>query len=83
MVNSQSMVSVTADGAPATVRRKAGAVSLLSDKVANNGGENLIKYHIIHQEAVAAHTLEMKHVTDIVVKTGNFLKSRGLNHRQF
>ncbi|KAJ4941574.1 hypothetical protein JOQ06_011453 [Pogonophryne albipinna] len=78
-----SMVGVTTDGAPAMVGRKAGAVSLLSDKVANNGGENLIKYHcIIHQEALAAHTLEMKPVMDIVVKTVNFLKSRGLNHRQ-
>ncbi|KAI4823367.1 hypothetical protein KUCAC02_011955 [Chaenocephalus aceratus] len=32
-----SMVGVTTDGAPAMVGRKAGAVSLLSDKVANNG----------------------------------------------
>lgn len=59
-------------------------MSLLSEKVANNGDEKLIKYHcIIHQEALAAQTLDMKHVMDIVVKTVNFLKSRGLNHRQF
>uniref|UniRef100_A0A8C5CPG7 SPIN-DOC-like zinc-finger domain-containing protein n=1 Tax=Gadus morhua TaxID=8049 RepID=A0A8C5CPG7_GADMO len=78
-----SMVGVTTDGAPAMVGRKAGAVSLLSEKVANSGGEKLIKYHcIIHQEALAAQTLEMKHVL-IVVKTDHFLKSRGLNHRQF
>uniref|UniRef100_A0A8C5BW02 SPIN-DOC-like zinc-finger domain-containing protein n=1 Tax=Gadus morhua TaxID=8049 RepID=A0A8C5BW02_GADMO len=79
-----SMVGNTTDGAPAMVGRKAGAVSLLSEKVANSGGEKLIKYHcIIHQEALAAQTLEMKHVTEIVVKTDYFLKSRGLNHRQF
>uniref|UniRef100_A0A672FRL1 SPIN-DOC-like zinc-finger domain-containing protein n=1 Tax=Salarias fasciatus TaxID=181472 RepID=A0A672FRL1_SALFA len=79
-----SMVGVTTDGAPAMIGKKAGAVSLLSEKVANNGGEELIKYHcIIHQEALAAQTLDMKHVMDIVVKTVNFLKSRGLNHRQF
>lgn len=78
-VNLSSVVDVTTDGA----RRKTGAVSLLSEKVANNGGEKLIKYHcIIHQEALAAQTLEMKHVMDIVVKTVNFLKSRGLNHLQ-
>ncbi|KAJ4940318.1 hypothetical protein JOQ06_026626 [Pogonophryne albipinna] len=35
-----SMVGVTTDGAPAMVGRKAGAVSLLSDKVANNGDKN-------------------------------------------
>ena len=78
------MVGVTTDGAPAMVGRKAGAVSLLSEKVANSGGEKLIKYHcIIHQEALAAQSLEMKHVMEIDVKTVNFLKSRGLNHRQF
>lgn len=83
-VKLSSMVSVTTDGAPAMVGRKAGAVSLLNDKVANKGGENLIKYHcIIHQEALAAHTLEMKHVMDNVVKTVNFLQSRALNHCKF
>ena len=78
------MVGVTTDGAPEMVGRKAGAVSLLSEKVANSGGEKLIKYHcIIHQEVLAAQTLEIEHVMDIVVKTVNFLKYRGLNHRQF
>ena len=69
---------------PAMVGRGTGGVLLLSEKVANNGDEKLIKYHcIIHEEALAAQTLEMKHVMAIVVKTVNFLKSRGLNHRQF
>ncbi|KAK0135368.1 General transcription factor II-I repeat domain-containing protein 2B [Merluccius polli] len=83
-VNLASMVGVTTDGAPAMVGSRAGAVSLLSEKVVNNGGEKLVRYHcIIHQEALAAQMLKMKHVMDIVVKTVNFLKSRGLIHCQF
>uniref|UniRef100_UPI0037E96EB7 general transcription factor II-I repeat domain-containing protein 2-like n=1 Tax=Semicossyphus pulcher TaxID=241346 RepID=UPI0037E96EB7 len=35
-----SMVGVTTDGAPAMIGRKTGAVSLLSEKVANNGDKN-------------------------------------------
>lgn len=59
-------------------------MSLLSEKEANNRGEKLIKYHCIrHQEALDAQTLGMKHVMDMAVKSVNFLKSRGLNHRQF
>ena len=57
-VNLASMVGVTTDGAPAMVGSRAGAVSLLSEKVVNNGGEKLVRYHcIIHQEALAAQTL--------------------------
>ncbi|XP_077093645.1 general transcription factor II-I repeat domain-containing protein 2B-like [Siphateles boraxobius] len=37
-VNLASMVGVTTDGAPAMVGSRAGAVSLLSEKVVNNGG---------------------------------------------
>lgn len=39
------MVSVTTDGAPATVGGRIGAVSLLSEKVVNNGGEKLVRNH--------------------------------------
>lgn len=68
------MVGVTTDGATVMFGIKAGAVSLPCDKVANNGSENLIKYHSIIQEFQAAHKLEMKHVMD---------NSKGLNHHQF
>ncbi|XP_076130471.1 general transcription factor II-I repeat domain-containing protein 2-like [Alosa pseudoharengus] len=57
-VNLASMVGVTTDGAPAMVGSRAGAVSLLSEKVVNNGGEKLVRYHcIIHQEALAGDVL--------------------------
>ncbi|KAK6490688.1 general mRNAion factor II-I repeat domain-containing protein 2-like, partial [Huso huso] len=79
-----SLVSVTTDGAPAMMGGKAGAVALISKKVLEDGGVDIIHYHcIIHQEAIAAHVLGMGHVMDIVIKTVNLIKSRGLNHRQF
>ncbi|KAI6655301.1 General transcription factor II-I repeat domain-containing protein 2A-like [Oopsacas minuta] len=41
-------------------------------------------YHcIIHQEQLCAKILDMKHVMENVVNTVNFIKSKGLNHRQF
>lgn len=41
-------------------------------------------YHcIIHQENLAAQTLKMNHVMNLVVITVNFIRSRALNHRQF
>lgn len=38
---------------------------------------------IIHQENLSAKVIEMEHVTSVVVKTVNYIRSRGLNHREF
>ena len=45
----------------------------------------IIAHHcIIHQENLCAKTLEkMKHVMEKVVSAVNFIRSRGLNHREF
>ena len=44
----------------------------------------IMTYHcIIHQEQLCAKTLEMKHVMENVVNSINFIRSKGLNHRQF
>lgn len=70
---------VTTDGALAIVGGRAGAILLLSEKVPNNGGEKLVRYHCIIHQVLAAQMLKMKR-QNIVVKTVHFLKSRSLNH---
>ncbi|KAI6657860.1 General transcription factor II-I repeat domain-containing protein 2A-like [Oopsacas minuta] len=44
----------------------------------------VMAYHcIIHQEQLCVITLDMKHVMENVLNTVNFIRSKGLNHRQF
>jgi len=79
-----SLVGITTDGAPSMTGANSGVVALLREKVIEKGGSEIIHYHcIIHQEALIAHVLKLDNVMDIVVKCVNFIKSSGLNHRQF
>ena len=40
-------------------------------------------HYIIHQENLCAKVLTMEYVMSIFISTVNFIRSRGLNHRQF
>jgi len=79
------LAGITTDGAPAMVGRKRGLVGLLNAELVKlEGSEQLIATHcIIHQENLCAKELKMDHVMTVVVKTVNFIRARGLNHRQF
>ena len=79
------LVSVTTDGAPAMVGSKKGFVTLLENHIKSEGyGDKLIKLHcIIHQESLCAATLHMEEIMKVAVKVVNYIKSNGLNHRQF
>ena len=81
----QQMVSVTTDHCPSLTGKNVGLLKRVSDRVAEvDCTRELIFLHcIIHQEVLCKKVLDMKHVVDSVVKIANFIRAKGLNHRQF
>ena len=79
------LVSVATDGAPAMCSEKVGVVGLIVEKRNRLSltGPFAAIHCILHQEALCGKSLQMKDVMDVVVKTVNFIRARGLNHRQF
>ncbi|XP_078495358.1 general transcription factor II-I repeat domain-containing protein 2-like [Ciona intestinalis] len=83
-VDWNKLVGVTTDGAPSMVGKRSGCVALLKSKFNEITNKELITYHcIIHQEALVLKVLQMKNIMNVVIKSVNFIRSRGLNHRQF
>ncbi|XP_037787433.1 general transcription factor II-I repeat domain-containing protein 2-like [Penaeus monodon] len=78
-------VSLATDGAPSMTGRKAGVGTKFREKVqAANGRRDFWTFHcILHQEELCCKSLKMNNVMEVVVRTVNFIQSRGLNHRQF
>ena len=63
-----------------------GVVSLIEKEMRNAGIERkLVRTHctIIHLEALCAKSLKMQEVMRVVIKIVNFVRARGLYHRQF
>jgi len=80
------LVCLATDGAPAMRSSNAGVVGLVKNKLNSLDSKRIVfasVHCIIHQEALCSKSLQMKEVMDVVVKTVNFIRSRGLNHRQF
>ena len=79
------LVSLATDAVPQMIGRRAGVASLLKNKVLSiNPNQQISCIHcIIHQEVLCSKVLKMNHVMDVVVGTVNFIRARGLNHRQF
>ncbi|KAL3976413.1 hypothetical protein ACER0C_022299 [Sarotherodon galilaeus] len=78
-------VSLATDGVPSMIGKKAGVVTKFREKVqaANREGDFWTFPCILHQEALCCKSLKMDHVMEVVVRTVNFIRARGLNHRQF
>ena len=49
-----------------------------------NISDNIAIFHcIIHQQNLCTKSLKFKHVMGLVIEAVNFIRARGLNHRQF
>ncbi|KAJ4447440.1 hypothetical protein ANN_09447 [Periplaneta americana] len=81
----QKMVSLATDGAPAMCGNKQGAVTLVQYRRGELNIEmELITVHcILHQENLCAKNMNLSNVMDVVVRTINFTRSKGFNHREF
>ena len=80
------LVCLATEGAPAMRFSNVGVVGFVENKLNSLRTEkvNFVSVHcILHQKALCSKSLRMKEVMDEVVKTVNFIRSWGLNHRQF
>ena len=80
------LVSITTDGAPCLTGKNVGLVKkVVNDKVSGMYPDRkVIPLHcIIHQESLCKSGLHEKHIVHPVVKAVNYIRSKGLNHRQF
>jgi len=78
-------VSITTDSAPSMVGKKAGVATKFKEKVrVVSGGREFWTFHCIsHQEALCCKSSKMDHIMQVVARTVNFIRSTGLDHRQF
>lgn len=77
--------AITTDGAPSMTGHKAGVVALLKSDAEECGNPKMMAFHcIIHQENLCKKSFSsFEHVMTVVIKVVNFIRSKGLNHRQF
>ena len=76
-------VSIATDSAPSMIGLKSRCCDEIQRKAQVVNGRELWTFHCIsHQETLCCKSLKMDHVMQVVVRTVNFVRARGLNHRQ-
>ena len=66
------------------VGKREGLVKLIEDDAIADQNSHLMKYHcIVHQENLYTEALKMYNIMQIIIKTVNFIRAKGLNHHQF
>jgi len=79
-----NLSAIVTDGAPAMVGKNGGLVTMARNEATVCGNQMLMTYHcIIHQEHLCGKVLKMENVTQVVIQTINYIRSKGLQHRQF
>jgi hypothetical protein len=81
----EKLARLTTDGAPSMTGKKSGFVSLVKAKQQEISSQMVaISFQcIIHQQALCSKLANLENVMSVVVKTINYIKTRGINHRQF
>uniref|UniRef100_A0A674N6P6 SPIN-DOC-like zinc-finger domain-containing protein n=1 Tax=Takifugu rubripes TaxID=31033 RepID=A0A674N6P6_TAKRU len=82
----EKLSGIATDGAPAMVGTQKGLTALVKKEMSRLGldpSDIVVCHCVIHQESLCAHSLKLNNVMKTVVSTINFIKSRGLNNRQF
>ena len=83
-LNLKNISGVTTDGAPSMCGLRQGLVKLLQNEASKVGNNSVMQFHcVLHQEALCAKSLKMETVMSVVTKAVNFIRSKGLRHRQF
>ena len=82
----EKLSGLTSDGAPAMVGSKKGLIAFVKkemDLLSLDTNDLIVCHCIVHKENLCAQSLQLNHVMSTVVSCINFVKSRGLNSRQF
>ena len=75
------LVGLTTIGAPAMRGQKCRLVGRVDEKMQEEDAGELTVC-IIHQEGLCGKALQMEHVTSSITPVVNFIRAKGLNHRQ-
>ncbi|XP_072318746.1 general transcription factor II-I repeat domain-containing protein 2-like [Eucyclogobius newberryi] len=78
------LASITTDGAPSMVGMSRGLIGRMNREIEERGLTAPLQVHcLIHQQALCCKVLTWNSVMKVVVSCINFIRAKGLKHRQF